>query len=151
MLLLNGLLRPNSQTLAAIGRTPVGVGDVTLHHFKRIKDPRGELCVGEFMKEIPFSPKRYFFIFNVPEGKKRGEHAHFECQQFLICVKGSCNLIVDDGKSRAEINLDSPEKGVYIPPYIWGTLYQYSSMQFYWSLHPTIMKQLITYMIIRIL
>ncbi|MBA2710830.1 MAG: WxcM-like domain-containing protein [Tatlockia sp.] len=112
---------------AKVNNNSLGVSEVTLHIFKRITDHRGELCVGEFMRDIPFIPKRFFFIFNVPEGKIRGEHAHYKCEQFLICVKGSCNLVVDNGTSRAEISLASTDKGVYIPPYIWGTLYQYSS------------------------
>jgi acetyltransferase-like isoleucine patch superfamily enzyme/dTDP-4-dehydrorhamnose 3,5-epimerase-like enzyme len=106
---------------------PVGVGEVSLHNLKRVKDPRGELCVGEFMKDIPFIPKRYFLIFNVPEGKVRGEHAHYNCQQFLVCVKGSCTIVVDDGISRAEVHLETAEQGIYLPPLTWGTLYQYSS------------------------
>ncbi|MBA3537284.1 MAG: WxcM-like domain-containing protein [Tatlockia sp.] len=124
----NFSLPPTESTESAtkIG-APVGVGGVRLHKLKLVKDPRGELCVGEFMKDIPFSPKRYFLIFNVPEGKVRGEHAHYKCQQFLICVKGSCTIVVDDGESRAEIQLDTAEQGIYLPPLTWGTLYQYSS------------------------
>lgn len=105
----------------------VGVGGVTAHHFKRIPDLRGELSFGEFERDIPFMPKRYFLVFNVPEGKIRGQHAHHNCHQFLICVKGSCKLMVDDGKSRAELHLKEPDQGVYLPPLIWGTLYQYSN------------------------
>lgn len=106
--------------------THVGVGKVTLHHFKLIQDPRGDLSVGEFLKEIPFTPKRYFLVLNVPEGKIRGEHAHHQCQQFLICVKGSCSVLVDDGSSRAELYLDSANKGLYLPPLTWGVQYKYS-------------------------
>lgn len=107
--------------------TRVGVGGVTLHRFKRFSDARGDLSVGEFMKDVPFQPKRYFLVFNVPAEKKRGEHAHLKCHQFLICVKGSCTAVVDDGVSRKEISLDSPEIGLYLPPMTWGTQYKYSS------------------------
>lgn len=109
------------------GTFDVGVGKVTLHHFKLIQDPRGDLSVGEFMKEIPFAPKRYFLVFNVPEGKTRGEHAHHKCHQFLICVKGSCSVLVDDGKTRKELLLDAANQGLYLPPLTWGVQYKYSS------------------------
>ncbi|MBA2656662.1 MAG: WxcM-like domain-containing protein [Tatlockia sp.] len=105
----------------------VGVGKVTLHSLNLIQDPRGDLSVGEFLKDIPFSPKRYFFVFNVPEGKVRGEHAHHHCHQFLICVKGSCTVLVDDGKSRTDVVLNKPNLGIYLPPLTWGTQYNYSS------------------------
>ncbi len=109
------------------GVVTVGVGGVTLHHLKSVKDIRGDLSVGEFPKDVPFEPKRYFLVFNVPSDKTRGEHAHFKCHQFLICVKGTCAVVVDDGQSRHEVFLDSPDKGVYLPPLTWGIQYKYSS------------------------
>jgi len=110
-----------------IGVKKIGVGEVSLHQMNRFKDMRGDLSVGEFLKDIPFEPKRYFLVYNVPSQKTRGEHAHHKCKQFLICVKGSCAVVADNGKSRCEIVLDSPEKGIYLPPLIWGIQYKYSS------------------------
>jgi UDP-2-acetamido-3-amino-2,3-dideoxy-glucuronate N-acetyltransferase len=105
----------------------LGVGDVTLHRLKRVGDMRGDISVGEFPTDIPFVPKRYFLVFNVPSEKTRGEHAHRKCHQFLICVKGSCAVVVDDGKSRCEVLLDSPDMGIHLPPLTWGIQYKYSS------------------------
>ena len=105
----------------------LGIGNVTVHRLKRIHDLRGDLSVGEFPNDIPFEPKRYFLVFKVPNKETRGEHAHHCCHQFLICVKGSCSVVADDGSHRAEVLLDSPDKGIYLPPLIWGTQYNYSS------------------------
>ncbi|PIF93506.1 acetyltransferase-like isoleucine patch superfamily enzyme [Acidovorax sp. 62] len=105
----------------------VGVGNVTLHQLKLVRDMRGDLSVGEFPHDIPFEPKRYFLVFNVPSEKTRGEHAHHQCHQFLICVKGSCAVVVDDGKSRCEVLLESPDMGIHLPPLTWGIQYKYSS------------------------
>src|SRR5262249_9495537 len=105
----------------------IGVGGVTLHRFKFVRDMRGDLSVGEFESDIPFKPNRYFLVFNVPSEKTRGEHAHHKCHQFLICVKGNCAVVVDDSKSRCEVLLDSPDKGIYLPPLTWGIQYKYSS------------------------
>ena len=110
-----------------IGMKKIGVGEVSLHQMNRYTDMRGDLSVGDFVKDIPFEPKRYFLVFNVPSEKTRGEHAHFKCKQFLICVKGSCAVVIDDGNSRCELILDSPERGIYLPPLIWGIQYKYSS------------------------
>ncbi len=106
--------------------TRLNVGDVTLHRLKMVPDMRGDLSVGEFEKDIPFVPKRYFLVFNVPSEKTRGEHAHRKCHQYLICVKGSCSVVVDDGLSRREVKLDSPELGLHLPPMTWGIQYKYS-------------------------
>jgi hypothetical protein len=42
-------------------------------------------------------------------------------------VSGSCAVVVDDGKNRAEVLLDAPNKGIYLPPLTWGIQYKYSS------------------------
>jgi acetyltransferase-like isoleucine patch superfamily enzyme len=105
----------------------LGVGDATLHVLKLVRDMRGDLSVGEFNHDIPFTPKRYFTVFGVPTQEVRGEHAHKVCHQFLVCVRGSCKVLLDDGTNRNEVNLDRPELGVYMPPMIWGTQYRYSS------------------------
>lgn len=104
----------------------IGVGDVTLHRLHNVRDLRGNLSFGEFTRQIPFVPKRYFMVHDVPSEKTRGEHAHRKCHQFLICVKGSCAVVVDDGQKRAEVVLDSLDKGIYLPPLTWGVQYKYS-------------------------
>lgn len=91
-----------------------------------VKDLRGDLTVGEFEKQIPFPVKRYFMVYNVPGKEVRGEHAHKKCHQYLICVKGSISVAVDDGRNRDEYLLDSPTTGLYLPPMIWGEQYNYS-------------------------
>lgn len=102
------------------------VKGVTVHRFPLIPDIRGSLTVGEFEQHIPFLPKRYFMVFDVPSKETRGEHAHHACHQFLICVRGSCSVLADDGTNRTEVLLDSPDKGIYLPPMTWGVQYKYS-------------------------
>jgi UDP-2-acetamido-3-amino-2,3-dideoxy-glucuronate N-acetyltransferase len=102
------------------------VAGVTVHRLPRISDMRGSLTVGEFERTVPFPVKRYFMVFDVPSIETRGEHAHRECHQFLICVHGSCAVVVDDGTNRQEILLNSPEIGIHIPPLVWGIQYKYS-------------------------
>lgn len=102
------------------------VQGVTIHHFARIRDLRGDLSVGEFERSVPFRPKRYFICYDVPSTETRGEHAHKQCNQFLICVAGTVSVVVDDGISREEVLLDHPSRGLFIPAGIWGIQYKYS-------------------------
>jgi UDP-2-acetamido-3-amino-2,3-dideoxy-glucuronate N-acetyltransferase len=104
----------------------LSVRGVTLHHLPVIPDLRGSLTVGEFQRQIPFDPLRYFIVFGVPSREVRGEHAHRQCHQFLICLRGSCAVVADDGQARAEVLLDAPERGLYLPPMTWGIQYKYS-------------------------
>ena len=97
-----------------------------MQEFPLIKDLRGNLTAGEFMKQIPFYPKRYFTVFGVPNVEVRGEHAHRECHQFLVCINGKCSVVADDGDRRQEFLLNRPNLGLYIPPLVWGIQYKYS-------------------------
>ena len=108
-------------------RTGLGVGDAAIYHLNCIVDLRGTLTVGEFELELPFKPNRYFVVLDVPTPEVRGQHAHRECHQFLICLKGSCRVLLDDGSDRRDLLLDRPTLGIHMPPMTWGTQYNYSS------------------------
>lgn len=112
--------------LSRPARAPLGVGQSALFLMRRFADARGALTVGEVPTEVPFAPARYFAVFDVPSIELRGEHAHKRCQQFLICVHGSCRVLLDDGAQRCEVTLDRPDMGVFMPELIWGTQYRYS-------------------------
>lgn len=110
-----------------VGIHTTRVTGVTVHRLPRVIDMRGNLTVGEFGRSIPFEAKRYFMVFDVPSLETRGEHAHRECHQFLICVRGSCALVADDGKDRQEFILNAPDLGIHLPPMTWGIQYKYTS------------------------
>lgn len=112
---------------ASTGVEQSAVRGVTLHRMPRITDIRGSLTVGEFERSVPFPVKRYFMVFDVPSRETRGEHAHHACHQFLICVRGSCAVVADDGINRQEFQLEGPEVGIYLPPMTWGIQYKYSN------------------------
>jgi UDP-2-acetamido-3-amino-2,3-dideoxy-glucuronate N-acetyltransferase len=105
----------------------LSVSRAKLIKLPRIVDLRGGLSFGEYDKHLPFVPKRYFVIFDVPSIEIRGEHAHRQQQQFLVCLKGSCSVVLDDGKGRDEVVLNSPDVGLYLPPMVWGIQYKYTS------------------------
>ena len=109
------------------GHEATNVVGVTLHKMSCITDIRGSMSVGEFNRTAPFVPKRFFTVFDVPTYETRGEHAHRECHQFLVCINGSCAVVADDGIQRQEFVLDRPDIGLYLPPLIWGIQYKYTN------------------------
>ena len=109
------------------GSYPAEVEGVALHRLPLIDDVRGMLSYGEFQRQVPFAIKRFFLVFGVSSKHIRGEHAHKTLHQFLVCVHGRCNVVVDDGTHRQEFILDNPSIGVYIPPMVWAVQYQYSA------------------------
>jgi UDP-2-acetamido-3-amino-2,3-dideoxy-glucuronate N-acetyltransferase len=104
----------------------LGVEGVRLYEMPLVIDLRGSLTFAEYDESMPFVPKRYFLVFDVPSKEVRGEHAHRTCHQFLVCIKGSCSVVVDDGRNRAEILLSRPNLGIHVPPMVWATEYKYS-------------------------
>jgi len=82
---LNSLLEPAQEIpTAKPGAVQTPVKGVALYNFKVVPDMRGNLSVGEFEREIPFTPRRYFLVYDVPTAETRGEHAHRKCHHFLI-------------------------------------------------------------------
>lgn len=103
------------------------VKGVRLINLPIVADLRGSLSFAEYENTLPFLPKRYFLVYDVPNKEIRGEHAHRECHQFLVCIKGNCSVVVDDGNNRAEVLLVGPQLGLHVPPMVWATEYKYSA------------------------
>ena len=89
-------------------------------------DDRGQLVAIEEMKDIPFEVKRVYYIYDTLEGVRRGFHAHQNLEQILVCVHGSCKILLDDGKEKEEVLLDKPYEGLYIANNIWREMFDFS-------------------------
>ncbi len=114
----------------ASGPTPASPGESRVRGVRslvmnRVADMRGHLAATEF-RDLPFTPQRSFLVFQVPSAEVRGEHAHRQCHQLLMCVHGAVTVMVDDGEQREEYRLDSPEIGLHVPPLIWASQFRYT-------------------------
>jgi dTDP-4-dehydrorhamnose 3,5-epimerase-like enzyme len=85
-------------------------------------DERGDLTVVE--KILPFEIKRFYYIYDVTN--KRGGHRHHKTIQALICVGGTCDIYVHDGKKEETILLDNPSKCLILDPKDWHTMDNFS-------------------------
>lgn len=91
----------------------------------RKTDRRGTLTIVGH-DDIPFSIARIFYAHHVPPGIERGGHAHRVTEQFVIAIAGKFSLDLTDGRAKKSFRLESPDRGVYIPPMIWDRLYDFS-------------------------
>ncbi|MBS1846965.1 MAG: WxcM-like domain-containing protein [Actinobacteria bacterium] len=105
---------------------PLVLGRATLAKHPLVEDLRGSLSFGEVGAHLPFDPVRYFLVYGVPGPEVRGEHAHRQSHQLLVCVHGECSVMVNDGTERAEVVLDRPDVSLHLPPMIWAAQFHYS-------------------------
>lgn len=77
--------------------------------------------------DIPFDIERVYYLYDVPSGETRGGHAHKNLHQLIVAASGSFDVVLDDGKEQKTITLNRPNFGLYITPYIWRELKNFSS------------------------
>lgn len=77
-------------------------------------------------KVIPFDIKRIFYIYGV-DSSIRGGHRHYNTRQAAICIRGRCTIGNDNGLTKDEFILDTPDKCLIIEPYDWHVMHDFSS------------------------
>ncbi|BBP43096.1 sugar 3,4-ketoisomerase [Thiosulfativibrio zosterae] len=95
-------------------------------YFKPLGDDRGSLVALEGNKTVPFDIKRVYYIFGTKEGVSRGYHAHRNLKQVAVCVIGSCRFVLDNGKEREEVVLNSSTKGIMIEDLTWREMHDFT-------------------------
>jgi dTDP-4-dehydrorhamnose 3,5-epimerase-like enzyme len=71
---------------------------------------------------VPFQIKKVLSITGMKSEDARGGHTHHKTQQILICTNGRCIVDLDDGKNKASVVLDKPNKGLLLFPYVWHVM-----------------------------
>lgn len=90
-------------------------------------DERGSLIAMEEFKNVPFKIKRIYYLFDTKQGVSRGFHAHKKLQQLAICVRGNCRFILDNGKNKEVVLLNTPDKGLFLENNIWHEMHDFSN------------------------
>ena len=98
----------------------------SLFKFLTIGNKYGTLTPIEELIDIPFDIKRIYYITEVPQDVSRGFHAHRKLHQVLICLNGSVKIRVKTPKEETEFILNNSSVGLYIGPYIWREMYDFS-------------------------
>lgn len=100
--------------------------EIKMVTLKKHGDERGLLVAVEGGTEIPFDIKRVYYITNVSDDKRRGFHAHKALRQVMLCISGSCKVMLDNGREKTDVLLDSPNEGLVIDSVIWREMYDFS-------------------------
>lgn len=85
-----------------------------------VKNSSGSLCFWD-QKIFPLQVKRVFWLTGVPEGEKRGVHAHYKDEQVVVCIKGEVRVILEDLAGETyEFKLDNPGEALFLPALVWS-------------------------------
>lgn len=66
--------------------------------------------------------RRVFTVTDVPEGGLRGDHAHRDCTQVVVCLRGQVSIRIDDGRDFMRVELTGAGQALSIPPGLWNQL-----------------------------
>ena len=99
---------------------------VVKYMFQPHGDERGQLIAFEEFKDIPFRIKRVYYMYDTAEGVVRGKHAHKNLEQILVCIHGSCKILLDNGREKKIVPLEKPYEGLYVASNVWREMYDFS-------------------------
>jgi len=104
-----------------------GVTRFEVFDLERIHDSRGTLHVAEIARlgGLPF--QRCYFITGVPEGERRGGHAHKHHSEYLVCVQGSLEVSITSSSETVTVALAPVGRALYVPAGYWRELHAFSS------------------------
>lgn len=102
--------------------------NVSILDFGAIGDERGLITICEGEQDIPFIPKRVFYIYRSGANVVRGKHANKVTDFVLINVSGSSKVKIMDGRGNELVySLNRPNTGIYIPHMVWKEMYDFSA------------------------
>ena len=94
--------------------------------FPTFSDDRGTLTAYEAGIQVPFEIRRIFYVTG-KENEIRGQHAHFECQQLLVCLSGKITVRVKTAETVTLYELKCSSKGLLLPKLTWAEQFYHSN------------------------
>jgi hypothetical protein len=83
----------------------------------------GYISVAQAFSNVPFEIRRVYWIYQTPETIERGNHAHKNSFQLLICLHGEITITLENQQRKIfEFVLNNPNQGLLIPNYYWRKL-----------------------------
>ncbi len=90
-------------------------------------DERGRINFLEAGKDLPFQPRRLFWLHHIAPGQWRGRHGHRESQLALIALHGGCRVHLDDGRAKETVSLDDPARALFLGTWVWHELTDFTA------------------------
>ena len=103
------------------------MSSIKLIQLPKFLDARGNLSFIEQENHIPFKIQRTYWIYDVPGGEKRGDHAYKENEELIVPLSGSFDVVLDDGKEKKTFSLNRSYYGLYVPKGTWREMQNFST------------------------
>ena len=103
------------------------VYDAKVIELPKFEDPRGNLSIIEQFKQVPFEIKRKYWIYDVPGGMYRGDHAYKDNEEFIVALSGSFDVLLHDGNNERIFQLNRSYCGLYVPKGMWRKMTNFST------------------------
>ncbi|MBO4571250.1 MAG: WxcM-like domain-containing protein [Bacteroidales bacterium] len=100
---------------------------VKIIQLSKVLDRRGNLSVIEEIKDIPFTIKRAYWIYDVPGGSDRGGHAYLKNKEFIVALSGSFDVLLDNGREKEVFHLNRSYYGLLVENRIWRQMINFST------------------------
>ena len=62
-------------------------------------------------------------MYDTGKDVRRGYHAHKNLEQILICIHGSCKILLDNGNEKKVVPLEKPYEGLYVSNEMWREMF----------------------------
>mgnify|MGYP003328797848 FL=1 len=89
-------------------------------------DHLGMLVALEAGRNVPFPVKRVYYIYGTLAGARRGRHAHHKLRQLMVCLSGTCKVLLDDGRAQETVTLSRNTQGLLLDPMVWHEMHDFS-------------------------
>ncbi len=88
----------------------------------------GDLVWLQEDRPLPFTPRRIYFVHDIPAHARRGGHAHREISELLVVVRGAVTVTLETREGeQLEFRLESPRQGLYLPAHWWRELVDFAA------------------------
>lgn len=75
---------------------------------------------------IEFNPNQIFYLTDLNSLKSRGKHSNSNVQEILICLQGSFDIKLNNGKEEKKYEIKKNE-GIYVGRNIWLDFYNFKN------------------------
>jgi hypothetical protein len=89
------------------------------------EDDRGSLVAIEEQDNLPFSPKRIFFISVHNPSSVRAGHAS-SSEELIVAVNGAVTIDLDNGEQQMSLRLEEKNKALWLRPGVWLKLKEFT-------------------------